>query len=307
MLSLVLAEKIFSLFLIMGMGFALVRSGLMKSKDSWGLSIASLYVISPCMIITAFQVDLTEEVQQGFLLAMAAALAVELLYMFLGWAFGKVLHLDAVEKASAVYSNCGNLVIPLVLMMFGQDMVIYCTAYMVFQTFFLWSHGKSLIMGSKKIDWRRILLGVNMIGVYVGLLLFITGWRLPGPIYSAVSSVGEMIGPAAMLITGMLMGGMDFKEFRSYKRLPIPVLLRLVVFPLVALVFLKFSGIASLASNGEMVLLITLLAAAAPSASNINQMAQIYDRDAGYASSINVMTILCCIVTMPIMVALYQL
>lgn len=291
----------------MGMGFALVRSGLMKSRDSWGLSIASLYVISPCMIITAFQVDMTQEVQQGFLLALGAALVVQLLYMLLGWAFGKLLHLDAIEKASAIYSNCGNLIIPLVLMMLGQDMVIYCTAYMVFQTFFLWSHGKNLIMGSGKTDWRRILLGVNMIGVYVGLVLFITGWRLPGPVYNAASSVGQMIGPAAMLITGMLMGGMDFKEFRSYKRLPIPVILRLVVFPLAALALLKFSNIAALAPNGEMVLLITLLAAAAPSASNINQMAQIYDRDAGYASSINVVTILCCIVTMPLLVALYQL
>ncbi len=51
----------------------------------------------------------------------------------------------------------------------------------------------------------------------------------------------------------------------------------------------------------------TLLAAAAPSASTINQMAQIYNHDAGYASAINVTTILLCIVTMPTMVALYQL
>ena len=77
---------------------------------------------------------------------------------------------------------------------------------------------------------------------------------------------------------------------------------------LIGLAILKFTPLASLApGNGTSVLLITLLAASAPSASTINQMAQIYNRNSAYASAVNVVTILCCIVTMPIMVFLYQL
>lgn len=307
MLSLVLAQKIFSLFLIMAMGFALVRSGILKPQDSRGVSLTSLYVISPCMIVSAFQIEMTEEVWRGFAVALAAGLSVQLLYLALAWVFGKLLRLDAVEKASVIYSNAGNLIIPLVVMVLGQDMVIYCTAYMVFQTFLMWSHGKSLIRGTRSFDVRQVLLGVNMVSVYVGILLFVTGLRFPAPVQEAVSSVGNMIGPAAMLVTGMIMGGLDFRQVLSYRRLAIPVLLRLVVFPLFALALLKFTPLAALAPNGQTVLLVTLLAACAPSASTINQMAQIYDRDAGYASSINVVTILLCIVTMPAMVALYQL
>lgn len=307
MLSLVLAQKILSLFLIMAMGFALVRSGVVKAQDSRSVSMLTLYVISPCMIASAFQIDMTAEVWQGFALALVAGLAVQVGYLGLAWVFGKLLHLDAVEKASVIYSNAGNLIIPLVVMVLGQDMVIYCTAYLVFQTFFMWSHGKSLLRGTRGIDLRQILLSVNMVSVYIGLVLFVTGLRFPGPVQEAVSSVGDMIGPAAMLVTGMIMGGMDFRTLLAHRRLPIPVLLRLVVFPLFALAFLKFTPLATLAPNGELVLLVTLLAACAPSASTINQLAQIYDHDAEYASSINATTILLCIVTMPAMVALYQL
>ena len=51
----------------------------------------------------------------------------------------------------------------------------------------------------------------------------------------------------------------------------------------------------------------SLLAICTPSASTLTQMAQVYGKDADYASAINVVTTLLCIVTMPLMVALYQM
>ena len=307
MLSLLLAQKILSMFVIMAMGFALVRTGVVSSEDSRGVSLATLYVISPCMIVSAFQMEMTSEVASGFLLALGAGLLVQVLFWLLSVVFGRLLKLDAVERASVIYSNAGNLIVPLVVMVLGQDMVIYCTAYLAFQTIFMWSHGKSLMEGKRSVSWSKMFLRINMVAVYVGLFMFFTGLRFPDPIDVAVDSVAAMIGPAAMLVTGMIMGSVDFRALLSYKRLAIPVTLRLVVFPLFALALLKFTPLAGLAPNGASVLLVTLLAAAAPSASTINQMAQIYDHDAGYASAINVVTILLCIVTMPTMVALYQL
>ncbi len=307
MLSLILAEKILSLFVMMAMGFALVKAGFVKPQDSRAIAMVNLYVISPCMIISSFQVDMTSEVQLGFLCALIAGAVVQGLFLGMAALLRRPLKLDEVERASLSYSNCGNLIIPLVIMVLGQEYVIYCTAYLVVQTILLWSHGKALMRGQRGIDWRQVLLGVNMVSVYIGIALFCTGLRLPEPVQLAMSSVGSMIGPSAMIVTGMIMAGVNFKEALSFKRLPLIVVLRLVVFPLVALALLKFSPLATIAPNGSTVLLITLLAAAAPSASTINQMAQIYNRNSSYASAINVITILCCIATMPAMVYLYQL
>lgn len=308
MLSLILAEKILSLFVMMAMGFALVKAGFVKSTDSRPIAMLNLYVINPCMIISSFQVDMTQEVQQGFVVAILGAIVTQGLFLVLATVLKKPLKLDEVEQCSLTYSNCGNLIIPLVVMIMGQDMVIYCTAYLVVQTILLWSHGKALMRGQHGIDWRQMLLGVNMISVYIGLFLFFTGLRLPDPVQQAMSSVGSMIGPSAMIVTGMIMAGVNFRELLSFKRLPFTAVMRLVVFPLIGLAILKFTPLASLApGNGTSVLLITLLAASAPSASTINQMAQIYNRNSAYASAVNVVTILCCIATMPIMVFLYQL
>ena len=58
--------------------------------------------------------------------------------------------------------------------------------------------------------------------------------------------------------------------------------------------------------NGKQLILIPLLSAIAPSASNIPQMAILYDHDAKYASAINILTTLSCILTVPLWVMLYQ-
>ena len=50
-----------------------------------------------------------------------------------------------------------------------------------------------------------------------------------------------------------------------------------------------------------------LLAVITPSASTITQMCQVYGNDSQYASAINVMTTLFSIVTMPLMVLLFQM
>ena len=307
MLSLLLAQKIFSLFIMIAMGFALVKSGVVKARDSWGISNVVLYIVSPCCIIAAFQVELTDEVRTGFLLALGAAVVIQLGYLALSWLAGRTLAFDAVEKASAAYPNAGNLIIPLVAGLFGQDWVIYCTAFMAFQTMLLWSHARSLLMGTGGVDWRKIATNVNMVAIACGLVLFFTGLRFPAPVADAISGIGQMIGPLSMLIIGMVMGSMDFKTLTAFKRLPLVVAARLVVFPLVALALLKFSGFTGLSPIGGQIAVIVLLAASAPSASTISQMAQIYHRDAKYANAINVTSILLCIVTMPLIVALFQM
>lgn len=307
MISLILMKKIFSLFLIMLMGALLVKCRILKAEDSRSLSLVTLYLIVPCVILSAFQVEYTPEVRDGLLLALAAAVAIHILLILLSWPLGRLLHLDPLEKATAIYSNSGNLVIPLVTALVGSEWVIYASAFMSVQLFLLWSHGKALLCGETSIDLKKILSNINMISILAGIVLFATGLHFPGPVEDAIDSLSVMVGPISMLVTGMLIGGMDLKKTFAYKRLWLVTALRLVIFPLVVLVLLKYSGMASLVENGETILLITLLAAVTPSASSVTQMAQVYNRDADYASAINVATTLLCIVTMPALVFLYQL
>ena len=104
----------------------------------------------------------------------------------------------------------------------------------------------------------------------------------------------------------MLIGGMDMKKVLSFRGIWKMSALRLIVVPLVLALLLKYSGLAHMAANGTTILLVSLLAAATPSAATVMQMSQIFDRDAEYASAIYVVTTLLCIVTMPVVIWAYQ-
>ncbi len=307
MLSLILAKKIFSLFIIMIMSMALVRLQILKAADSKIMSILLLYLFFPCVILESFQIDFTPEIQHGMLLSTGAAVVVQALLLFMGVALKKTLNLNAVEQCSVIYSNAGNLIIPLVVSVLGPEWVIYSSSFLAVQLVLFWTHMKSTMANETHMDLRAVFTNANMIAIFAGIVLLFTGWRLPVPVNDALHSLGLVIGPSAMIIAGMLLGDMSWERIKSYKRVPLVAFLRLIVMPLGVLVLLKYSGIASFSPHGTTILLITLLATATPSATTCVSMASLYDNQPEYASVINVVTATLCTITMPVIVWLYQL
>lgn len=307
MISILLAQQIAQLFLMILMGFLIVKAGLLKDEDSKVLSKIVLYLIIPCVILNAFQVDYTPETVRGLLVAFAASLLMQVVLLFAVSALGRVFHLDAVEITSVYYSNSGNLIVPLVTAVLGAEWVLYSCVYMSVQLVFFWTHCKKVISREASYDWKKIVLNLNIISIFVGILLFFTGIRLPALVNNTLHSVGSMVGPASMIVTGMLFAGMDFRQIFANKRIYFVTFLRLIAVLLMALVLLKISHLADLSADGLTLILIVFLAVITPSASTVTQMCQVYGNDSRYASAINVVTTLASIVTMPLLVMLLQM
>ena len=303
-ISILLAQQIAQLFLMIFMGFLIVKAGLLKDEDSKVLSKIVLYLIVPCVILNAFQVDYTPETVQGLLITFAASLLTQVVLLLAVSALGRVFHLNEVETTSAYYSNSGNLIVPIVTAILGDVWVLYSCVYMSVQLVFFWTHCKKVISREASYDWKKIILNLNIISIFVGILLFFTGIRLPALVNNTFHSVGSMVGPASMIVTGMLFAGMDFRQIFANKRIYFVTFLRLIAVPLMALVLLKLSH---LSADGPTLILIVFLAIITPSASTVTQMCQVYGNDSRYASAINVVTTLASIVTMPLMVMLLQM
>ena len=52
-ISLLLMQQIAQLFLILIMGYAVVKVGLLKASDSRVLSVVMVYLVTPCVIINS--------------------------------------------------------------------------------------------------------------------------------------------------------------------------------------------------------------------------------------------------------------
>lgn len=306
-ISILLMEQIIQLFLMIFMGFLIVKAKLLNSEDSKILSIIVLYLIIPCVIINAFQIDYTPQTVKGLLIALAGSVMTQVILLIVVSILGRVFHLNEVEVASIYYSNSGNLIVPIVMFILGKEWVLYGCVFMSVQLVFIWTHCKKIISRESTYDWRKIVLNINMISIAIGIVLFLTRIHLPAIINNTLSAVGSMIGPASMIVTGMLFAGMDFKQIFANKRVYFVSFFRLIIVPVIALFLIKCSQLSTFSSNGNKLMMIVFLAIITPSASTVTQMCQVYGNDSQYASAINVVTTLLAIVTMPLMVMLFQI
>ena len=274
-ISILLAEQIVELFLMILMGYVIVKLGLVTDDDSKILSKIVLYIVIPCVMINAFQIDYTPDKIQGMLLALVASVVLQVLLLIAVW-------------------------------MMGKEWVVFGCVFMAVQLIFMWTHGKYIISSGDRIDWRKIVLNINMIAIFIGAVLFLLKIHLPEIVDGTLHAVGSTIGPVSMIVTGMLIAGMNLRDIFTNRRVYVVTFLRLLFVPVLALIILKISGLVTWHPQGEKILLVTFLAVITPSASTITQMCQVYGGNSKYSSAINVMTTLLAIVTMPVMVLLYQ-
>ena len=332
-----LVSKILSLLVLVGAGVVLVRTKLLKKEDSVALSKISVFLLSPCVIVSSFSMKVDGKAGQSLLLCFFYAILANFLFLFLGTLLRKPLHLSPVEEMSMEYTNCGNFVLPIVASVLGEEYLLYVSAYITVYNLLVWTHGVHLFQGkeeqSKEAQWReeqskekqseekqsegeqsregqkqnaflKILLNPNILAILFGVFLFFTKVSLPAPISLAISDLGKMIGPISMLITGIILGSMSFKKIVSYRRIYMVTAFRLLFFPFIYLLLISVLSRIDGFLDNPVLFLVTFLSAMAPAAANVSQFAILYGKEEEYASCINIFTTLCTIFSVPILVYL---
>ena len=334
-----LVSKILSLLVLLGAGVVLVRTKLLKKEDSVTLSKISVFLLSPCVIVSSFSMQVDGQAGHNLLLCFFYAILANFLFLFLGTFLKRPLHLSPVEEMSLEYTNCGNFVLPIVAGVLGEEYLLYVSAYITVYNLLVWTHGIHLFQerdknspeacsnkdyfkevcskedyckaGHSKEEYSngehkanalfKILFNPNILAILFGVFLFFTKISLPAPLSLAISDLGKMIGPISMLITGIVLGTMSFKKILSYRRIYMITAFRLLLFP--SIYFLLISILSRIEGflDNPVLFLVTFLSAMAPSAANVSQFAILYGKEEEYASCINIFTTLCTILSMPML------
>jgi predicted permease len=109
-------SKLVSMMIIAAVGLLTIRIGLLDERDRRQLAKLSLYVLQPCLIVMSFQIELTPERLKGFGLAVVFAALVHLGFIIAAEILERIGLIDAVEELTIIYTNCGNLILPIVSM-----------------------------------------------------------------------------------------------------------------------------------------------------------------------------------------------
>jgi len=235
--------QVFTLVLLMGVGFILEKLGRLDGQGTAQMSTLLMYVVTPCLIIDAFQIscDATLLWTLGLgALALGGCYGVYTLLCPLFFRRTAPGLRDAL-RFSVIYGNVGFMGLPLVRSVLGEEAAIFAVLNIGIFNIFTWTHGIILMGGKEAFTPRKILLNPGVLGVLLGLPFLLTGTRLPASAGNAVEFLADLNTPLAMVVIGAQMGRADLANVlrqgslyaaAGIKLILLPVVTALLLFPL---------------------------------------------------------------------------
>ncbi|AVK61067.1 transporter [Lactobacillus sp. CBA3605] len=302
-----LTSQIGLMFILMLIGLMANKLGFMHGQTSTDLTNILLYIVSPCLIIKAFEQPFSvNRLQTLGRVIVGIILIYGLMILITQLVFKPVkdLNLQRTMRYGAVYSNAGFMGIPLTSALFGSTGVFFAVASLAAFNIFSWTHGITLFtgkQGNRRDNFKQIILNPNIIAIMLGLILFVTAIPLPSLINRTITTVSSVNTPLSMIVIGNSLAAVRFNRQTLDKRLGWVLLLRNFIFPYLTMVVLELMGITGVP------LYTTVLMAACPVAGIVVLFTLKVHGQPGPAVTLMSLSTLLSVVSIPLVFSLVQL
>ena len=288
-MALTVLEIVAPVFLLATVGFVWVRLGFeyrVEFVTRLGMSVAI-----PCLIfVSLMQSEADLQVLGRLTLAgIAAYVLVSLAMAALVWA-GRLDRQTFL--APLIFSNTGNLGLPLALFAFGDvglgyAVVIFAVSGIIQFTFGIW-----LVSGGGSL--KRLVQEPLVHATLLGALFLWQGWETPVFLTNAIGLIGQMGIPLMLITLGVAVARLQIASFA------LPVLLSLVKIVICvgcAMLVAIWMGLDDVASG------VLILQLATPVAVTSFMLAQKYGADSDSVAGLVVVSTLLSVVALPIVLS----
>ncbi len=303
--TMIIARQIVIMFLMMGLGFALTKTGFLTEAFNQMLSKFLLNIVVPMLLISSFQIERSSELSREIVIILGLSVAVQLVCILIGrLLFGRGGDAKTrIAKLGVGYCNCGFMGLPLLQAVFGASGVIYSSVYVAIFNIATWTHCYATVRDTKIFEKDRPLykafLVPSIIAAAVGIVLYFLPFRLPELILAPMEAVGATNTPLAMLVLGGFLAKLDFRKALGGLKTMLSYLGRLVICPAVCAVLLVLLPISSQTQTAMFII------SAMPASTSLGLQAALYSDEGTYGAQVVAMSTLLSVVTIPLMTALF--
>jgi len=302
-LGLTVANQVAIMVIMIAIGFFCYKKELLTEAGVKSMSAILLNVVTPCMLINAYQQDFNTELAVKFLTAAGAAVLLHLIMIAIVLLVFKRQENPMVKKVNtflSIYSNCGFMGLPLLNAALGDEGVFLGSAYLAVFSLMYWTQGVYVFSGDKRdMISKKAILNPGVLGVLIGLIFFFGRIKLPGLIGTTVSGIAALNTPVAMFVIGSFLAKTKVKSALKNPNVWLVTILRLLVLPLISLgvlFVLTKTGIAD-----PLAAMAVLLQVSAPCATVGSLFAVKFGYDPTYASEVIAISTLLSMITIPLM------
>ena len=274
------ANNILPIILISGAGFLL---GKLITVDSRTLGRVVFYLFSPLLIFDLLVKSKLDYQQAIITIAYTATVIATL--SILAFLLGKLLRLKRPMLLAVIitvaFGNTGNYGLPLISFAFGEQALAYASIYFVTTTILLNTAGV-LIASLGHMDLKTALLGLFKVpliyAVALALLLNSTGFILPAAFVRTIDLAAGGSIPLMLVLLGLELTRVEWTN--SLRALGLGVFLRLIIGPIVGILFTKVYNIDGAARSGD------ILQASMPAAVATTVLASEYNLEPSLVTAI---------------------
>lgn len=293
-----MAKQILMMFLLMAVGIILYKRKMVTDQGSKELGTILLYVVIPSVVIKTFCIEKTAEkvleLTHSFVLAAAAMLIAVVVSMMM---YGKK---NGVSCFSGSFSNAAFIGIPLITGTLGAEAVFYISMMIVLVNLLQWTLGVFFLTGDKSaMSVKKIITNPIVISVLIGLLIFLSGIKVPDMAITVLNTITGMNTPLAMVVSGIYLAQADVLGMLKRKDNYLVSVCRLVVIPLITVLVLKIIPFGNVTMK-----MAILIACASPVGSNVAIFARQYDKDHKMAIEQVCMSTILCLLSLPLVAML---
>lgn len=233
-------EQMAFLFSLIIIGYILMKLKFVPDNSNMTLSKLENYLFIPALVLSTFMGNFTLEnlSKTGQLLAFSSIVAI--CAIILAFTITRFTSKDAYIRNITLYglsfSNFGFMGYAIVNALFPSIAFEYVIFTLVLWVLiYVWGVPSLLMAGDEKLGIKarlKRLVNPMFICMLVGMIIGLSGVKMPLFITKLVDSTADCMSPLAMLITGMVVAKVDIKSVLKSKDVYIASVLRLLVFPL---------------------------------------------------------------------------
>jgi predicted permease len=293
--------SVITLFLLMAVGFVLAKLQVLTKPTLGQMSRMLMYVVCPAIMIDILAGENRNWATVRVMLIAGAVLVGTYALNMILIQFGfrkKSPEQRGVLRFASIYGNTGFMGIPLIQAVLGDSAMLIAVTSLVVFNISTWTHGAILLGGKERASVKKALINPGTIGFFLAIAVFASGVKLPSPVINAVSFVGSLNTPLAMIIIGGQMAAVDLKSILKDVRLYISALLKLLVMPMISLLVLLPLGL-----EPVIVVAVTILAGC-PTAGATSIMSEMMGKDASLAARLVTLSTIFCVITLPVVAAI---
>lgn len=215
------------------------KKGMMDEHTNSQMSDLIVQIFNPSLVLASAANSVGQVSLDTVLLAGGIAVGMFLVFIAAGMVLSPFFEKDRVQRKIIqlmfVFSNVGFIGIPVISSIFGTEYVVYVSEFMLVYTLVFYTYGIALMDGKLTAASVRAMVNSGTVSGIAALGIIIFNIHLPDFLKTAISYLGNVTSPMALIAVGFALASSDIRKIFGQPRLYVFSVVKLLLLPLLML------------------------------------------------------------------------